>query len=438
MSSESKTPSSTSKKEPIVQAYPLDNAAILFSFVCSKRITGLFRLSASLVEPINATKLQQALDNIIERFPYFKVNLKAGLFWYYWETNLGKPKIIADSRNPCQEMPLRKKGYFPFRVRVFKNRVAVEFNHSLTDGTGALTFLKALVAEYLKLKGKEIRDWGDIFKADECPKEEEFEDSFKKNYKKIYPKPPKLEKAFHLPYKLEKVGIYHLTTGITPMEQIKKLYKSYNVTLTEFLSAIYLDSLQQILFSFPERKQKRLLKPIRLMIPVNLRRVYSSKTMRNFSLFVTPGIDPRLGEFSFEEILEKVYHYMRVEINDRYINQQIRRNVRGEIHPLMRVTPLFLKRLGGKLIYNRMGESLYSGTLTNLGRVTFPNEIQKEILDVQFIPAPSPSNKSCCAIVSFNNLLYINFGRVIRESVLERTFFRKLKKLGVDIKIETN
>lgn len=428
----------TQEEKNKIRSYRMDNAAVLFSFVCNKRITCLFRLSATLKEPINVTILQKALDRIIERFPYYRVNQRPGLFWFYWETNLGKPKIIADSKYPSQMMPIRKRGIFPFRVRAFQNRIALEVYHGVTDGTGGLTFLKALVAEYLTLKGVKTDDWGDIFRYDELPDDEEYEDAFKKYYQPFYPKQKLLEVAFQMPFKLEKKGIYHITTGIIPIEEILSKSKELNVTLTEYLCAIYIDSLQEIFYELPEKKQEKLKKPIRLMVPVNLRRFFPSKTMRNFSLFVTPGIDPRLGYYSFEDILKTVYHYMRVEVNDRYISQQIRRNVRGEIHPLMRLTPLFIKTSGGRFIYSRMGEKLYSGTITNLGRVVMPEAFSDRIKRFQFLPAPSPANKSSCAIVSFKDNLYINFGRVIKDPIVERKFFRKLKKQGVSVKIETN
>jgi len=421
-----------------IRSYRMDNAAILFSFVCNKRITCLFRLTATLAEPINVNLLQKALDRIIVRFPYYRVNQRAGLFWFYWETNLGKPKVIADSKYTSQMMPIRKKGIFPFRVRAFQNRIAVEFYHGLTDGTGGLTFLKALVTEYLMLKGIQTDDWGDIFQFGHNPHDEEYEDAFKRYYQPMYPKHKLLEVAFQLPHKLEPPGVFHITTGISPVNEILAKSKELNVTLTEFLSAVYIDALQEIYYELSDKMQKKLAKPIRLMIPVNLRRIFPSKTMRNFSLFITPGIDPRLGFFSFEEVLETVYHYMRVEVNDRYISQQIRRNVRGELHPLMRITPLFIKRIGGKFIYSRMGEKLYSGTITNLGRVTLPEAFSDEVESIQFLPAPSPSNKVSCAVASFKDKLYINFGRVIKDSIVERKFFRKLKKQGISVKIETN
>jgi len=418
--------------------YLLDNAATLFSLVSSRRIPCLFRLSSTLKEPVKVNILQQAFENILPRFPYYSVNLRPGFSWYHWREIRGKPKVILDERNPCQKMPIRRRGFLPFRVRAYQNRIAVEFHHSLTDGTGALTFLRALVGEYFNLLGLNVEDWTDVFRPDQKPDPEEFEDAFKRYYEKTVPEPEKIMRAFHLPYKLEKKGIYHITTGIVPVRDLLKITKSHSVSLTEFISAVYIDVLQEILFSLPEKQKKRLLKPIRLMIPVNLRRIYPSKTMRNFSLYVTPGIDPRLGKFTFDEIVKEVYHYMRIEVNDKYINQQIARNVRGELHPLMQATPLFIKKMFGKLIYNHLGEFLYSGVLTNLGKVSMPDPLENYIEDFQFLPAPSPVLKTGCAIVSFKDNLYINFGRVVKESEVERLFFTRLRKLGLRVKIETN
>ena len=420
------------------RAYRLDNAATLFSLASSHRIPAMFRLSASLITPIKVSTLQQALDNILVRFPYYRVNQNIGLFWYYWKTNFGKPKVIVDSKYPCKKMPIRRKGIFPFRVRAFKNRIAVEFHHSLTDGTGALTFLKALIFEYLRLL-KGVKDESeDIFRPGQLVNDEEYEDAYKKNYDKTFPSFSRPSRALHLPYKLEKKGVYHIITGIMSVKDILKLSKEHNVTLTEFMAAVYIDTIQDILLTYPERKRKRFIKPIRLMVPVNLRRIFPSKTMRNFSLYVTPGIDPRLGKHSFKEIIKEVYHYMRLEINDKYIHKQLRRNVRGELHPLVRATPLFIKKLVAKAIYNGMGQNYYSGVITNLGKVTFPENLKDEILDFQFMPAPNASTKTSSAIVSYNDKLCMNFGRVVKETDIERIFFSKLKKMGVDVKIETN
>ena len=53
-------------------------------------------------------------------------------------------------------------------------------------------------------------------------------------------------------------------------------------------------------------------KPIKVLIPVNLRRLFPSKTLRNFVLYATPGVDPKLGEYEFDELCQIVQHQMQL------------------------------------------------------------------------------------------------------------------------------
>ena len=89
---------------------------------------------------MSATILQNAFNNLLKRCPYFKVQLKRGFFWYYFQTNHALHKIMADSKYPCMEMPFKKKGVLPLRIKAFNNRISIEVSHILTDGTGALSF----------------------------------------------------------------------------------------------------------------------------------------------------------------------------------------------------------------------------------------------------------------------------------------------------------
>jgi hypothetical protein len=139
------------------------------------------------------------------------------------------------------------------------------------------------------------------------------------------------------------------------------------------------------------------LKPIRLMIPVNLRNIYPSKSMRNFFLTITPSIDPRLGHFTFEEVLHEVHHYLLVEVNNKFINQQIKRNVSGELNPIVRTIPLFLKIWVEKILYNKVSSAIHSGVLTNLGKVDLPEPLNESIERFEFIPNPNPATKKILA-----------------------------------------
>src|SRR5210317_502277 len=116
---------------------PLDNAAKIFPAVISNELTTVFRLSTVLKDRININNLISAVNLIKDRFPYYKVRLKKGFFWYYLE--------YADLRIPIefeQDMPCRKfpAGGLLFRILAVDNRLSIEFSHILTDGSGAFEF----------------------------------------------------------------------------------------------------------------------------------------------------------------------------------------------------------------------------------------------------------------------------------------------------------
>ncbi|MCE7743089.1 MAG: hypothetical protein GOP50_11630 [Candidatus Heimdallarchaeota archaeon] len=416
----------------------LENAATGFSLIASPRVPQVFRLAVTLKEPINTTILQRALNRIIVRFPFFRINLKTGFFWHFWETNMSFPKIMRDTKYPNEFMPITQKGVFPFRVKVYKRRIAVEFHHCLTDGTGGKTFLKALLGEYLSLKGVKVKDWKDILRPDQTPILEEYEDAYRRFDKKIKVSRKLDAKAFRLPFKRMKIGKYHITKGIMPVKQVLEKAKELKISLTEYIAAILIESLHELVFSFPENLRRKHIRPIRVMIPVNLRNIYPSKTMRNFSLYVTPGIDPRLGYYSFEEIVKQVHHYMKKEVNPKYFMTHIHKNVENENMLFLRLTPLMVKKFFGQKGYFRIGTTLYSTVLTNLGKITVPEELEEYIEEFEFVPAQVPVNKVGTAMVSYKDKLIINFGRIIEEPVFERIFFRNLVKKGIEVKIQTN
>jgi NRPS condensation-like uncharacterized protein len=146
------------------------------------------------------------------------------------------------------------------------------------------------------------------------------------------------------------------------------------VSLTEYLTAVYLYSLQAIHDQLPPLQKRTRRKVIRIEVPVNLRRMFPSCTMRNFSLYVIPGIDLRLGHYTFEEIVKTVYHQMQLETDKKLISKMISRNVSGEKNPILRSVPLFIKSFILSKLYT-LSTQQYSGVVTNLGKVNLSPEI---------------------------------------------------------------
>jgi NRPS condensation-like uncharacterized protein len=157
--------------------------------------------------------------------------------------------------------------------------------------------------------------------------------------------------------------------------------------------------------------------------------------MRNFSLYVIPGIDRRLGHFTFEEIVKTVYHQMQLETDKKLISKMISRNVSGERNAFLRRVPLFIKSLLMAKLYT-LGTKEYSGVVTNLGKVDLGGEVNALIDNFIFIPPP-PNNvlRVNCAVVGFEDKLMLAFGNITRSKELERLFLTFLAKSGIPVKI---
>ena len=130
----------------------LDNAAKIFPAIIRRNWNNVFRVSAVLTEPVDPEILQSAVEAVIPRFPSMAVRLRRGMFWYYLEQVPHAPQVRADGSYPMIQMNHQELRTCAFRILYYKNRVAAEFFHALTDGTGGMIFLKTLVAAYLSLR----------------------------------------------------------------------------------------------------------------------------------------------------------------------------------------------------------------------------------------------------------------------------------------------
>ena len=419
--------------------YRVDSAGTVFTATARKQATTVFRLSATLTRPIQADLLQQALEQILGRFPYFAVELRSGVFWSYFQPNAQSPRVLADSHYPCLNFPTRGKGHYPFRVLAFHRRMAVEFTHAATDGSGALAFLKSLLAQYLRLReGLDLSDCSDLMLPGQTPDPEESQDGFRQHYRKRVPSSGVLPRAFQVPYALDTGRVYHLTTGLIQVPELLTVAKGAGVSLTEWLAATCLDTLQEIFANWPKAQRKRHQRPICLDVPVNLRQAFPSKTMLNFFTTVSPSLDPRLGHYRFDEILKKVHHTLRVNLNDKELSKAIARNVSARRHPLLRIIPFAIKDHVLPRIYQHWGIKKATCSLSNLGRVQLPPNLEPWVERFDFIPAYPNTRKVGCACISFRDQLCLTFGRTIAEPTLEQGFFRRLTQQGIKVRIETN
>ena len=415
---------------------PLDNAAKIYPAARSHNWTNAFRLSATLKEEVDTKVLQSALDVTIRRFPSLGTRLRKGLFWYYLQQVSHAPAIRQEMSYPLTRMTRKDLRDCALRVIVYHNRIAVEFFHSLTDGNGGVIFLKALVAEYLQQKYHLVipAEQGVVGRLEE-PSPEELEDSFLK-YAGPVSASRRENNAWHLKGTPEPDGFLNVTCFQLPVAQVLEQAHHYCVSMTTFLSAALMQAIlnlqaQQI----PNRRYR---KYVRLLIPVNLRRLFPSKSMRNFALYTTPEVDPKLGDYSFEELCQIIQHRMALDVTPKQMSARIATNVKSEQVFLLKITPLFIKNLVMKAVFLAVGERKSCLCLSNLGQVTLPKEMESYVERLDFILSSQAMSPHNCGVLSYKDTLYVNFTRNIVEPNLEREFFLVLREMGLPVEVQSN
>ena len=423
------------KKQPL-RWVRLDNAAKIYPAARRKNWSNLFRQSVTLTEEVDTRVLQDALDVTVKRFPSIAARLRKGAFWYYLQQVESAPQIREEYSYPLMFMSNEEMRRCAFRVIAHEDRIAVEFFHSLTDGTGAMIFLKSLTAEYLEQKyGISIPAEAGVLDRRQEPQEEELEDSFLKYAGNVV-----ASRKDTNAWKMRGVplpgGVLNLTCFRLPVKETLALAHNQGVSLTVFLSAVMMQALMNLQKEKERSFRKR--KGIKLLIPVNLRQLFPSKTLRNFAMYTIPEIDPRLGEYTFAEICKVIQHKMGSEITPKHMSTVIATNVNDERNPLVRLIPLPVKNVVMKAIFDSVGERKSCLTLSNLGLVKVPQAMEPYIRRFDFILGVQAAAPYNCGVVSYGDTVYINFIRNTRDAELERHFHLVLRDMGVPVTVESN
>ena len=416
--------------------FKLDNAAKIYPASHSRSWSNLFRLSATLYEDVDLKVLEQAIKNTIPRFPSIAAKLKRGLFWYYLQPVDEPPAILAEYSYPLAYMTKKEMMECAFRVIVYRKRIALEIFHALTDGTGGLIFLKTLVAEYLELKYKiEIPCEFGVLSRNERPKHYETEDSFIKNAATVK-ETRKDTNAWRIDGTPEPDAFLNVTNFQMSSDKIWQLAHEKNVSINTYLTAVLMKAILKLQFDLIQNPQKY--KPVKVLVPINLRPIFNSKTLRNFALYTIPELDPRLGDYSLDEIIKIVHHKVGACATPKSMSKMIQTNVADEQVLALRIVPLFIKNIVMKMVFNSVGEKKSCLSFSNLGQVKLPAIMRKYVDRVDFVLGPQAQAPYNCSSYTYRETLNVTFSRDIKEARLETYFFRELQELGIEAMVQSN
>ena len=105
---------------------------------------------------------------------------------------------------------------------------------------------------------------------------------------------------------------------------------------------------------------------------------------------------------------------------------------------VVRLSPLFLKNIVMKIIFDLTGERKSCLSMSNLGQVKLPAEMEQYVDRVDFILGVQAQTPYNCGVVSYGDSLYINFIRGVQETGLEYRFFKVLQELGLSVQAQSN
>lgn len=410
--------------------FRLDNAAKIFPPTSNKQDTKVFRFACQMNEWVDREILQQATEQTLESFPIFRSVLKHGLFWYYLEKTQLIPIVEPEYRPPCGQIYDPNSRNLLFEVTCYRNRINLEVYHALTDGTGALQFLKTLICNYIAIKYPQTRQ--ELLPEIEydASATERDEDSFSKYYD---PHGSHAERAKHqrsCQLKGAKVpeGRLKIIEGIMPVKEVIRLAKSHQTTLTVLLTSMMLIAFAE---EIPLRKKNR---PVMLSVPVNLRNYFHSDTARNFFGVIQVGYNFSEGPGTLEDVVEHVKQEFARELTAERLGARMAALSKVEHNYVARVVPLVIK---DTILWavDSWQEAYTAGSISNLGKIDLPEAAKPY---VQRFDVFVSTDKLQACLCSFGSELTISFTSAFRSTNVQKSFFRQLTQQGIPVEIQSN
>lgn len=410
----------------------LDNTAKIFPVIANENMSQVFRISVTLKREVEPEILQQALEDILPHIHNFRVKLRRGLFWYYFEENAIVPHVQRESTYPCRYFDPHGNRKFLFRVTYYRRRINLEVFHALTDGLGAVNFLKSLTRRYLDILGGTSEYWGPGDEHAEQDQEFHVEDSYLRNYREMPHHSYSSSPAFRLEGNYLPLGAEQVLHGYVNVKELKTVCRKYEVSITKYLAAALIWSIWK---EYLDGKSCQ--RPVVLNLPINLRAFFGSDTMSNFFAVTMIGYLFRKPDMDFETLLGIVSRQMNRKIDKKRLEESISYNVSNEKKWYLRVIPLPVKRLALNLVF-RLKDRAYTMTLSNVGPVQMEAEYAAEIERFHIMIGVSRRQPLKCAVCAFGDEVVITFTSVFADSHLQRRFFGKLKEDGVRVRLEGN
>lgn len=406
----------------------LDNYAKLFPLASTKDYKTVFRISVVLVDKIDKNILEKSVKIALNKFKFFKVRMRKGFFWYYFETNNKSPIITEEMEYPCKFIDLPLNNDYLFRVTYFDCKINLEIFHCLTDGNGALDFLKEITYNYIEIRYLENTSTS---RAKEREIKYNDEDSYIKNYDKKIKAKRNSKRAYNLSGRILPPGVVSVTHEFMSSSKVREIAKGKGASITQLLTACLIYAIHEVGVKHDKSK-----KEIRIQVPVNLKRFFHSKTSSNFFSYIDVNVNTNQDN-NFDKILEKVKSEFKNKLTEQELLKTIAVNLRLTNNYAIRIVPLFLKKLVVSNIHKEY-RRYNTTTFSNIGRIGMMQEYKPYIDKFLLLIAPEDIEKIKCTACAYEDIMVFSFASVLESKRVEFKFKEILESFGIEIKLDGN
>ena len=416
------------KREENLSWRKLDNYAKLFPLASTQKYKTVFRISAVLIDDIDSQILEKAVKISLNKFKFFKVRMRKGIFWYYFENNTKTPVIEEENDYPCKFIDLPLNNDYLFKVTYFEKKINLEIFHCLTDGSSALHFLKEIIYNYI-----EIKYLNNVSTSLTQEREVKYnaEDIYSRNYDKKIKAKRDRSKAYTLKGKILPPGVISVTHEFISSAKVKEVAKAKGASVTQFLTACLIYAIHEEGVKRDKSKRK-----VKVQVPVNLKKYFPSITISNSFSYIDVNIDTN-KEGNFDNILEEVKKQFAEKLTEEELLKTIAVNLRLGNNILLKLVPLFIKKFVVARAHREF-RKYNTTTLSNIGRIGIISEYKKYIDKFLLLIAPENIEKIKCTICAYEDIMVFSFASVLEDKHVENKLKEILEAFEIPVVIEGN
>lgn len=401
----------------------LDNTAKIFSMEDYTN-NNTFRLSVVLKEKINPSYLKDAVIRTLIDYPSYKVKIRAGFFWNYFEKNDNDVIIEEENEMPCESINFVMNNDYLFKVTYFDKKINVDMCHMLTDGMGGTIFIKSIIYNYLNIvKDMNIKIEDKYYDAGYG------RDQYLRRYDKSMFSVDKSKNIFLIKDKYD-INVNKTYHYIISVNDIKEVSKKYGVSITVLLTSLYVLALYNTVYD------KKSNKDIYINVPVDMRKHFNVYAFSNFFTCMDIKANINRSDVDFESVLEQIKNEFSSKLKIENLKGYLSRDVKLGTNVAIRLVPLFIKKPVMKVLEKVVRRT--TTTMSNIGIFKVDERYEKYIDNVLVVVNPGNIQKVKCTVCSFMDKLNVTINSNLNDDKFEKEFNRLLEEYIGKIKLESN